>query len=183
MSLQSLDFLITFFHFALLCNFSLLCSAKLCLTLIFLITHNECQTFLLSYFSPSFLISKSHPPHLLFLSFLESVRGGTWAFGSRGERPLHLIFQHSPFVLSQTNKDHWWSTSTTPRHSLRCTKFSMPTGFVKMSSSYYLDLQNSILISPFSTNSLMKWYLISMCFLLPSKIGFLDNEMEEMLSR
>ena len=87
-------------HFLSLCSAlqlltDLICSAELCLTLIYLIAHNECQTFLLSYFSPSFLISKSHPSHLLFLSILESVRGGRWAFDSRNKRLLHLIFQHN----------------------------------------------------------------------------------------
>ena len=72
--------------------------------------------------------------------------------------------------------------STTPRLSLSCTKWPIPNGFVKMSASCCSDLQNSILISPFSTNSLLKWYLISIYLLLPWKTRFLDTAIEEMLS-
>ena len=105
--------------------------------------------------------------------------------GARGQPTgvRRKYFQHSPFVLRPTNKDHCWSKSTTPRQSLRCTKLSIPNGFVNMSTSYYPNLKYSILISPFSTSSLMKWYLISMCSLLHWNTRFFDNEMEEMLSQ
>ena len=56
-------------------------------------------------------------------------------------------------------------------------------GFLKMSTSWSSDLQNSKQISLSFTNSLIKWNLVSMCLVLLWNTLFFDNDMAELLSQ
>ena len=135
--LHSVDLLITFFpssFFALQNLSSLYFGLSKWISIYFFLS------FFQNHFPPLFKISKLTYQVLNLFNCLVGRQGGMWAFLSRGKRQQKLIFQNSPLVPSQTYKDHCWSKSTTPRHSLRCTKLPMPKGFVKMSLSYCLEL-------------------------------------------
>ena len=58
---------------------------------------------------------------------------------------------------------------------------SFANGFVNMSASWSLDLQNSRQISLLFTNSVIKWNLVSICLVLLWNTWFFDNAMAELL--
>ena len=58
-----------------------------------------------------------------------------------------------------------------------------PNGFVNKFANWFLDVQNSTLISLLFISSRIKWYRVSICLLLLWKTWFLDSAIAELLSQ
>ena len=106
----------------------------------------------------------------------------------------NYYFQHSPLIISRWDYKiklhkklslqfycHSSITVWTPALLRRCWNASLAKTFVKMSTICSFDLQNSKNISLLFTNSLMKWYLVSMCLVFLWNTWFFDNMMDELL--
>ena len=102
-----LDLLITFFFF-LLCSATFLWSALLCWThtlcSLRVVKMNVKHSFCLRQkIFPLNLDFKISPTVFMFLSVLQSVRGGRWAFGSRDKRPYQFNIPTLP-LCPEPNK-------------------------------------------------------------------------------
>ena len=76
-----------------------------------------------------------------------------------------------------------WLISRSPNSLLIEKKVSLGRGFVKTSTNWFFVSTNSNMQSPFWTWSRRKWCLISICFVLECKIGFLDRLIVLVLSQ
>ena len=71
----------------------------------------------------------------------------------------------------------------TPIFYLRASNLSIGKGFVNISTSWFLEEQWTSNTSLDCWTSLIKWYLILICFVRPWNTGFFKIDTAEMLSR
>lgn len=72
---------------------------------------------------------------------------------------------------------------TTPKFSLWNSNTSCVNDLVNISTNWSLDLEGFKWTSPLLTSYLIKWYLVSICFLFWWNTLFLDSEIAEVLSQ